>query len=143
MSLESRHGRFGIQICEGLGRLNRHTCIVSAGMTHLVVPVLEHGWQEQAGEVHGINAGTKVTAGNGLAIQRFYEDSPAPTLVTVAGPPGIQQQYLTTSENGSCLFEPERRDHGAARGRAEAGGSRLVDIAAEREQKRALPSSTR
>jgi hypothetical protein len=101
--LEARCGRFGVQICEDFGRLDRRASIVAAGVTHLIVPVLaaamwEHGWQAKAGEDLGISAGTKIAVANGLAIQRFYEDAPAPTLLTVTGPATPPQQYLSTND---------------------------------------------
>jgi hypothetical protein len=101
--LESRHGRFAVQICEKFDRPDRQMSIMATGVTHLVVPVLaaamwSQGWQAKAGQIFGINAGTKVAVGNGLAIQRFFDEAPVPTLLTVAGPPGVADQYLTTAQ---------------------------------------------
>jgi hypothetical protein len=98
--LESRHGRFAVQICEDFDRLDRQATVTAAGVTHLVVPVLaaamwSQGWQAKAGQVIGINAGAKVAVGNGLAIQRFFDKAPPPTLLTVASPAGVVDQYLT------------------------------------------------
>nr|WP_042191390.1 hypothetical protein [Kibdelosporangium sp. MJ126-NF4]CEL20048.1 hypothetical protein [Kibdelosporangium sp. MJ126-NF4]CTQ97272.1 hypothetical protein [Kibdelosporangium sp. MJ126-NF4] len=101
--LESRLGRFGIQICEDLGRPERHQRLTAAGVTHLVVPVLaaamwNQGWQARAGETLGVRSGMKVVVSNGLAIHRFFNEMPAPTLLVVSGPQGTQDHYLKSEE---------------------------------------------
>ncbi|CAM3585601.1 hypothetical protein KIPE111705_15425 [Kibdelosporangium persicum] len=101
--LESRLGRFAIQICEDFGRPERHGLVTAAGVTHLFVPVLaaamwNRGWQAKAGETLGIQAGIKVAVSNGLAIHRFFNEVPAPTLLVVSAPSGVPDQYLTTDD---------------------------------------------
>ncbi|ALG08642.1 hypothetical protein [Kibdelosporangium phytohabitans] len=101
--LESRLGRFGVQICEDLGRPERHQSVVSAGVTHLVVPVLaasmwNQGWQARAGETLGVRGGIKVAVSNSLAIHRFFNEMPSPTLLVVSGPHGTQDHYLRSEE---------------------------------------------
>ncbi|ONI75130.1 hypothetical protein ALI144C_41005 [Actinosynnema sp. ALI-1.44] len=101
--LESRLGRFGVQICEDLGRPERHHSVTTAGVTHLVVPVLaasmwNQGWQARAGETLGVRCGMKVVVSNSLAIHRFFNEMPAPTLLVVSGPLGTQDHYLRSEE---------------------------------------------
>ncbi|MBP2330702.1 putative amidohydrolase [Kibdelosporangium banguiense] len=101
--LESRYGRFGIQICEDFNRFERQQYVVTAGVTHLLVPVLAAamwtgGWQAKASEMLAVSAGVKVAVSNSLAVERFYAEKPVPTLLTVSGPPGVPEQYLTTGD---------------------------------------------
>jgi hypothetical protein len=101
--LESRCGRFGIQICEDFNRFERQQYVVAAGVTHVIVPVLAAamwtgGWQAKASEMLATSAGVKVAVSNSLAVQRFYGEQPVPTLLTVSGPPGVPEQYLTTGD---------------------------------------------
>ncbi|WP_158854224.1 hypothetical protein [Saccharothrix deserti] len=98
--LESRCGRFGIQICEDLNRIEHQQYIVAAGVTHLLVPVLagamwNGGWQATAGQDLAVALGAKIAVGNSMALERFFGGKPAPTLLTVAGPAIPPSQYLT------------------------------------------------
>jgi hypothetical protein len=101
--LESRCGRFGVQICEDLNRMEHQQYIVAAGVTHLLVPVLagamwDGGWQAKAGRDLAVALGAKIAVGNSMALERFFGDKPAPTLLTVAGPAIPPSQYLTTRD---------------------------------------------
>jgi predicted amidohydrolase len=113
--LESRCGRFAVQICEDLDRPDRLRHVMAAGVTHLLVPVLAaamwtEGWQVKAGQTAAINAGTKVAVGNGLAIHRFYAGDPVPTLLTVTGPPGGVDQYLTGQQMIAAYPNTDSKD---------------------------------
>jgi predicted amidohydrolase len=113
--LESRRGRFGVQICEDFGRPDRRQHITAAGVTHLIVPVLaaamwEDGWQARAGEALGIDVGTKAAVSNSLAIERFYKNDPVPTLLTVVGPSDKPEQYLTGRAMIRCYSNQDGKD---------------------------------
>ncbi|MCS7476909.1 hypothetical protein ACFFQW_01405 [Umezawaea endophytica] len=102
--VESRCGRFGVQICEDLNRREHQRNIVAAGVTHLLVPVLagamwEGGWQARAGHDLAVELGAKIAVGNSMALERSFNDKPAPTLLTVAGPATPPSDYLTMSDS--------------------------------------------
>lgn len=106
-ALESRYGRFGIHICEDLGRHDLQSDVIASGVTHLMVPVLaaamhDEGWQANAAESLVIAAGTSVAVTNGLAINRFvpaaYGGGPAPTLVAIKPPTGHPTEYPSLSD---------------------------------------------
>ncbi|MFK0251602.1 hypothetical protein ACIQUM_43480 [Amycolatopsis azurea] len=111
--LESRAGRFAIQVCEDFTRPERHNHLIAMGVTHILVPVLaapmwKKGWQAEAGQRLTVHLGAKAAVSNGLAITRFYREEkegekgpceieyPATTLLTAAGPSGRPEEYLTT-----------------------------------------------
>ncbi|OXM52397.1 hypothetical protein CFP71_23485 [Amycolatopsis thailandensis] len=113
--LESRSGRFAVQVCEDFTRPERHQHVIAVGATHLLVPVLaapmwKKGWQAAAGQTLTVHLGAKAAVSNGLAITRFYRekqdgengpyeiDNPATTLLTVAGPSDRPAEYLTTDD---------------------------------------------
>ncbi|MFD8500956.1 hypothetical protein [Amycolatopsis sp. NPDC059657] len=102
--LEGRAGRFAVQICEDFGRLRQQSRVVLTGATHIIVPVLaasmwDSGWQARAGQVMALDLGAKAAVSNGLAIERFYnETTPSPTLLTVVALPGRPDNYFTTEE---------------------------------------------
>ncbi|RSM34603.1 hypothetical protein DMA12_47670 [Amycolatopsis balhimycina DSM 5908] len=101
--LESRSGRFGVQICEDLNRLEHQQYVVAAGVTHLLVPVLAGamwpgGWQANAGQQLALATGSKIAVGNSLVLERFFEDKSAPTLLTIGGPASPPSEYLSTDD---------------------------------------------
>ncbi|RSN60920.1 hypothetical protein DMH01_16840 [Amycolatopsis sp. WAC 04182] len=113
--LESRVGRFAVQVCEDFTRPLRHHPVIAVGATHLLVPVLaapmwRGGWQAVAGQVLTVQLGAKAAVSNGLAITRFYKEPksavssfseveyPATTLLTITGPLGRPDEYLTTED---------------------------------------------
>jgi hypothetical protein len=103
--IESRHGRFGVHICEDIGWHEVRGAAMAAGVTHLLVPVLaapiaERGWQKQAAMELVREAGTDVAVSNGLAIARFtYKGEPATTLLVIKAPSDrIDDRYLTPKE---------------------------------------------
>ncbi|GHF99996.1 hypothetical protein GCM10018777_08170 [Streptomyces albogriseolus] len=106
-ALESRYGRFGLNICEDLGRHDVQSDVIASGVTHLMVPVLaaamhDKGWQAQAAQTLVIEAGTAVAVTNGLAINRYvpatYGGGPAPTLVAIKAPTGHPTEYPGLSD---------------------------------------------
>ncbi|AUI60148.1 hypothetical protein [Amycolatopsis sp. BJA-103] len=124
--LDSRAGRFAVQVCEDFTRPARRLHLVAAGVTHLLVPVLaapmwKQGWQAGAGQVLTVHLGAKAAVSNGLAITRFYREKksgtygpfeieyPATTLLTTAGPSGRPDEYLTTDDMVKEYRNPEAR----------------------------------
>lgn len=109
--LESRHGRFAVHICEDLNRADLQWEIIKSGTTHLMVPVLAaamwaEGWQAQSAFRLAEESGTDVAISNGLAIQRFYNGNPAPTLL-VCSVPASREDYLSRDELVKAYF-PDR-----------------------------------
>lgn len=100
--VESRYGRFGVHICEDVGWHRMRGDVITAGVTHLFVPVLSApirtaGWQAQMAMELVKEAGTDVAVSNGLAIARFNRNggTPATTLLIVRVPPGhTDDNYL-------------------------------------------------
>ncbi|MEU8413460.1 hypothetical protein AB0C24_11760, partial [Amycolatopsis japonica] len=107
--------RFAVQVCEDFTRSLRHHPVIAVGATHLLVPVLaapmwRGGWQAGAGQVLTVHLGAKAAVSNGLAITRFYKEPksavssfseveyPATTLLTITGPLGRPDEYLTTED---------------------------------------------
>ncbi|GAB3730341.1 hypothetical protein GCM10027598_52460 [Amycolatopsis oliviviridis] len=124
--LESRAGRFAIQVCEDFTRPERHQHLIAVGVTHVLVPVLaapmwKKGWQAEAGQRLAVHLGAKAAVSNGLAITRFYREKkdgengpyeieyPATTLLTAAGPPGKPDEYLTTDAMVKEYQNPDAR----------------------------------
>ncbi|WP_406722910.1 carbon-nitrogen hydrolase family protein [Streptomyces althioticus] len=71
--VDSRYGRFGVHICEDVGWHDMRGDVITAGVTHLFVPVLaapiqDLGWQAQAAMELVKEAGTDVAVSNGLAV---------------------------------------------------------------------------
>jgi predicted amidohydrolase len=98
--LESHYGRFGVLICEDVTRHAAQHDVISAGATHLFVPVFaaamwNAGWQAKMATILAEEAGAKSAVSNGLAIHRFVPKglpeagTPVPTLLIIATPPGF------------------------------------------------------
>ncbi|MBB5851194.1 hypothetical protein ACFQ05_37865 [Amycolatopsis umgeniensis] len=124
--LESRAGRFAVQVCEDFTRPARRHHLISVGITHLLVPVLaapmwKKGWQAEAGQVLTVHLGAKAAVSNGLAITRFYKETksgmcgpfeieyPATTLLTAVGPSHRPDDYLTTDDMVKEYRNPDAR----------------------------------
>jgi hypothetical protein len=101
--IESNAGRFGIFVCEDIGRLTSLASTVQElGLTHILVPILatpiqRYRWQERAADHLALYVGTTTIVFNSLTLGRWHPGTRRGAYTLLASRPDLTNSATTTS----------------------------------------------